>query len=448
MPYYRRAEFSPGRILILSFLFAIVSGTILLSLPAARTVPLRLIDIAFTAVSATCVTGLNVIPLSSFTFFGKCVILALIQIGGLGLMTLSLFLASLVLNLGVATRFMAGQLLEFEIWGKVKYFVALVVVLTFSAEALGTLLLYIKLPPIAGESRLFYAFFHSISAFCNAGISLSDNSLVHLKNYPFSLFTLSCLMFAGSIGFIVWYDIARLIKSWVGSIGKKKRVMPLTLHSKIAFYSSIVLIIGPGIMIFILEHAHLLAGLTPFEKVVNSFFTAISSRGVGFATLDFQKAHPATLLLCIPLMLIGASPGSTGSGIKTTTFVVFIAAIFSIVQNRASVEIWGRRIPINQIYKVLAIIALACFWIFTILFLLLLTDTHFSPIQLLFETVSAFGCSGISTGITSRLSLYGKLLLMLTMLIGRIGSLTLVIALRRQPEQHLYTYPEERIMIG
>lgn len=448
MPSYRLREFSPGRLLVLSFLFAIVSGTILLSLPQARLVPIRFIDLAFTAVSATCVTGLNVVPLSSFTFFGKCVILALIQIGGLGLMTLSLFLASLVLNLGVATRFIAGEILEFEIWGRVRYFVGLIVTLTFSAELIGTILLYFQLPAPVHESRIFYAFFHSISAFCNAGISLSDSSLIHLKEFHAALFTLSCLMFAGSIGFIVWYDIARFLRSWLKSFEQKRRIMPLTLHSKLAFYSSIALIAAPTLVIFVLERTHALASLSTKSAAWNSFFTAISSRGIGFATIDFQTAQPATLLLCIPLMLIGASPGSTGSGIKTTTFVVFIAAVFSIVKNRSSVEISGRRIPNNQIYKVMAIVALACTWIFSILFALLLTDASLGTMNLLFETVSAFGCSGISTGITPKISLYGKSLLMITMLAGRIGSLTLVLALRKRPEKHLYTYPEERIMIG
>ena len=204
----RLAHFSPGRLLIISFLFAIGMGTVLLSLPMAQEIPLSFIDTLFSATSAICVTGLKVVPMASFTLFGKCVILALFQIGGLGLMTLSFFFASFFLNLGMATRLMAGQILEFELWSKIKNFIALIIGITVVTELVGFGLLYIqfsKIHPV--EDAIFYSFFHSISAFCNAGISLFENSLIDYSTNPAILGIISGLILAGSIGFIVWYAL-------------------------------------------------------------------------------------------------------------------------------------------------------------------------------------------------------------------------------------------------
>ncbi len=439
-------SFSPGRILLGSFLFAMGIGTFLLSLPEARTVDMSFIDILFTTTSSLCVTGLKVVPIDNFTMFGKYVILALIQIGGLGLMTLSFFLASLFLNLGMTTQLLAGQILEFEVWSRIRTFLILIIGITFSCEFIGTIILYTQFKHIPTiDSPWFYAFFHSISAFCNAGISLFENSFINFQHNPIVLISIICLMTAGSIGFIVWYDFIRIIK---GHFKQDKNVIKFSLHTKLVIWASVILIVNGTIAIWFLEKGNLLLGLSLKQQVLNSLFTSISARGVGYLTVDINHALLPTLFLFLPLMFIGASPGSTGSGIKTTTFVIFIATVSAILRNRESVEIRGREIPNDQVYKVMAIVAIAIFWIFIITFLLLLSEPTLEFIQVFFETVSAFGCTGLSTGITSILSSIGKIILIITMLIGRIGSLTLVLALRKNTQKHLYQYPKERVMIG
>lgn len=445
----RLAHFSPGRLLIISFLFAIGMGTILLSLPMAQKVPLSFIDTLFSATSSICVTGLKSVPMSSFTQFGQCVILALLQIGGLGLMTLSFFFASLFLNLGMATRLMAGQILEFEFWSKIKNFIILIIGITVVTELIGFGLLYTQFSSLyPAEDAAFYSLFHSVSAFCNAGISLFENSLIDFNTNPAILTIISCLILAGSIGFIVWYDIARIIKTFFLSLRGTKRFAKISLHTKLVLLTTLGLTVFGAIVFFILESGNLLAPFSIYYKGANAVFMSLSSRSIGFATVDFSQATRATLFFLLPFMFIGASPGSTGSGIKTTTFVLFAATVRSIITRRKSVEFFGRTIPNDQVYKVMAILALATCWIFSATLALLIVQPDFSFMSCLFEIFSAFGTCGFSTGITSDLSIIGKGIIMLTMLTGRIGSLTLVLSLRRKPEKYLYTYPKERIMIG
>ncbi|MCK4265353.1 hypothetical protein KAW80_03275 [Candidatus Babeliales bacterium] len=445
----RIPTFSPGRILLGSFLFTISVGTFLLSLPEARTVTMSFWDVFFTATSAVCVAGLKLAPISNFTTFGKCVILALIQIGGLGLMTLSFFLVSLFLNLGMTTQLIAGEILEFKVWSRIKNFLILIIGVTFISEVIGTLLLHPKCQEFADlHNPWFIAFFTSVSAFCNAGITLFEDSLVNFQMSPLSLLTISGLMFSGSIGFIVWYDFAKMLRAYIESFKHPRPSPKFSLHTKLVIYSSVILILFASVVFWILERNNSLSHLDFGHQALNSFFTGISSRGIGFVSFAMEKLRLPTLLLFLPLMLIGASPGSTGSGIKTTTFVIFVATLVSILRNREAVEIRRRQIPNDQIYKVVAIIAIAAFWIFGITFILLITEESFTFFQIFFESVSAFGCCGLSTGITPGLSLTGKIILIITMLIGRIGSFTLVLALRKRKEKHLYQYPKERVMIG
>jgi len=445
----RLALFSPGRLLIISFLFAIAAGTALLSLPMAQKVPLSFIEVLFSATSSICVTGLKVVPMGSFTFFGQCIILALFQMGGLGLMTLSFFFASLFLNLGMATRLMAGQILEFELWSKIKNFILLIIGITVITEFIGFVLLYTQFSQtLPMEEALFYSFFHSISAFCNAGISLFENSLIDFSTNPFILGIISALVLAGSIGFIVWYDMARMIKTFILSLRGINRFSKPSLHTKLVILATIALTVGGGLAFFLLEYHNLLAPFSTTYKSVNALFMSLTARSIGFSTVDIAGATRATLFFLLPLMLIGASPGSTGSGIKTTTFVLFIATVRSIIRRRKSVEFFGRTIPTDQAYKVMAILALATCWIFFATLALLIVQPELSFMSCLFEIFSAFGTCGFSTGITGELSEIGKSIIMLTMLTGRVGSLTLVLSLRKKPEKYLYSYPEERIMIG
>ena len=449
MPPTKITNFSPGRILLASFIFVISVGAFLLSLPQARLVNISILDIFFTSASATCVTGLIVVPISYFSFFGKCIILSLIQIGGLGLITLSFFFISLFLNLGMATKLMAGQILDFHFWGKIKGFLILIIGITFSIELIGTICLYFPFrETLPADKAIFYAVFHSISAFCNAGICLYDNNMINFINYPFTLMTLSVLVFAGGIGFIVWYEIASYIRTLIRPLNKEKKIYAFSLHTKLVLSVSTALIIFGTIFIWCIEKYNIFQKTNLITSITNSIFMSSTIRCAGFFTFKIGEASLATILIFLILMFIGASPNSAGSGIKTTTFILFIATVISIAKGRDVIEISGRTIPIDQIYKGITIIALASTWIIGTTFMLLLTDQKFSFIQILFETISAFSTTGLSTGITPYMSFYGKILLIITMIVGRIGSLTLILALQKHKTTHLYRYPEERILIG
>lgn len=440
---------SPGRIFITSFILIISLGTILLSLSISKAQEINFIDILFTVTSTTCVTGLNTIPISSFSFFGKCVILAMIQIGGLGLITLSLFLASIFLNLGMASRLIAGEILEFQFIGKVNQFLGLIITITLVSEIIGTLLLYIQFYGTTHPDGAFFcALFHSISSFCNAGISNLEGGLQNPMIHTSSIFTISALMFAGGIGFIIWYDLLKLLKNFISNLKGSRCVLMLSLHTKITLFATILLTLGSGLAIWFIEHNKALRHFDLFHQIINSIFNGMSARGVGFSTISTYEFSMPTLFIFLILMFIGAAPGSTGSGIKTTTFILFIATVLSIIHNRESVEINERRIPEDQIHKVMAIVALGVFWISLSTFTILLLEEKFSFLNIVFETFSALGNCGLSLGITSQLSEWSKLILILTMLTGRIGALTLVIALRKKPNKLLFQYPEERVMIG
>lgn len=443
-------KISPGRILLLSFLFIITAGAFLLSLPISRVVDIPLIDIFFTATSSTCVTGLKMVPMSYFSFFGQCVILALVQIGGLGLMTLSLFLVSLVLNLSLVTKFVAGKILDFEFSGKIKTFLKLIIGFTFMVEAIGAFVLYIPFSKILPETdALFYAIFHSVSAFCNAGLSLFEPGIIYLNKSSFPLFIMAILVFLGGLGFIVWYEFGKniviFIKNWWNEDPKK---ITISLHTRIVLVSSAILIFLGTVMFFILERTNCLRGLGIWDQIFNSFFISVVSRTAGFEIVEMSKLGMPILLILLILMFIGASPSSTGGGVKVTTFAIFITTVIATIKNKDTVEIFGRSIAAEQIFKTTVIIALSLGWIAITTFILLLTDPEFGFMDVLFESVAAFSTTGFSTGITPYISIPGKIVLVLSMIMGRAGALTLVLALRKKQVHALYKYPEERVLLG
>ena len=441
---------SPGRILLLSFLFVITAGAFLLSLPISRLVDIPLIDILFTSTSATCVTGLKIVPMSYFTFFGQTVILCLIQIGGLGLMTLSLFLVSLILNLSLITKLVAGRILDFEFSGKIKTFLKLIIGFTFVAEAIGAGLLYLDFRNIYPTGKaIFYSIFHSVSSFCNAGATLFEPGISEIAQNSFPLFTMAVLIFLGGIGFVVWFEVGNnlitVIKNWWKEEPKK---ITTSLHTKVVLISTAILISSGTILFFLLERTNTLNGFSWWHQVANSFFLSVSTRTAGFDTINFSQLGLPILLIFIILMFIGASSSSTGGGVKVTTFTLFVATIIAIVRNKETVELYGRSIPAEQIFKTTVIIALSLGWVGLTTFILLIIEPQFSFIQILFESVSAFSTTGFSTGITPFLSKFGKSILMFSMLLGRVGALTLVLALRKKEEKQLYKFPEERVLLG
>lgn len=440
------ARLSPGRMVFLSLFVAIIIGTLLLALPWSRTQPIAFIDLLFTATSATCVTGLFTIPMESFTPFGHAIVLLLIQIGGLGLITMSLFLMSLFMDLGLATQLMAGQLFEIDTWKNIRKILLFIIALTLITELLGTLSLFIlligKLPV---GSALFTALFHSVSSFCNAGIIIHPEVINPLLTTGIGMTITGLLILVGGLGFLAWTEIFRAIRARIAH----KRIH-LSLYTKVILYGTAALITTTTIVFWILEHENLLSSLNTPAAICTSLFYAISMRSTGFLPFGAMYLHIATFFLIMIISFIGSSPGSTGSGIKITTFALFLATIKAAISGRSSVEIKERRIPTDLVYKAIAIISLSAGWIVLTTFCLLITESHWSIGELLFETMSAFNTVGIEIGITATLSEIGKTFIILSMIVGRIGSFTLLIALKikKKGETAEFSYPEERIMLG
>jgi trk/ktr system potassium uptake protein len=413
---------SPARIILFSFFILILCGTLLLALPIAHITPMSFIDLFFTATSATCVTGLFTIPLSNFTYFGKTVILGLIQIGSLGLATMSLFIISLFIDLGLGTRFMAGQLFELDSWKNIKRILIFTFVSTFTIEIFGAFSFFsIFHTQYSLGNAIFYSLFHAISSFCNAGISffhfLTEQNLgMYKTNYLF-LGTTTILTFFGGLGFITWHEIMMRIRAYFFSLK---------------------------------PYRFSLKNLTIGQSIANTIFHAISFKSCGFILASLTDFQPATLFLILLIGLIGSSPGSTGSGIKITTFALFLSVIKSAINGRTSAELFERELPLDQIYKAIAVISLSIGWILFTTFCLLIIEKNWSFLDVFFETVSAFSNVGFSLKGTQNLSTLGKLFIIATMFIGRIGSLTFILGLKLKIKKDTteFSYPEERVMLG
>lgn len=436
---------APGRTILISLLCAIVLGALLLALPIAHYDYIPFIDLLFTATSATCVTGLLTIPFNAFTPFGHFILLCLIQIGGLGLITMTIFVISIFMQVGYGTQILAGQLLELESWKNIKSLLFFIIKVTAIVECLGALATYACIGSYGTVKKtLFVSFFHAVSSFCNAGFTLFTPGIAAFQSNLPMLFTTMLLMFSGGIGFIVILELLNYIRSY---FFQRKRAH-LSLSTKIVLSITTFLWITATLIYWTLERDNVFTMLSPITAAINAAFMGVSTKSTGFLTMQPNQLHVATLFFMLLLSFIGSSPGSTGSGIKTTTFAIFLATIAAAISTRTSVEIKGRRIARDQVYKALAIISLASMWIIIMTFFMLITERGLEFFEVFFEVVSAFATLGISTGITPYLTTFGKCFIMLTMIIGRIGPLTVVIALRRRKELHEYEYPEERVMLG
>lgn len=434
----------PAQVLAVGYLVVILVGTILLHLPIATTNPgsLPWLDCLFTATSATAVTGLIVVNTSSaFTSFGQVVIMLLIQFGGLGLMTMSTLLALVIgRRIGLQERVvMQKELGQFQLSGLVKV-VKRVLLITAIIEGLGVVILFLRWQPLLGAKKaLYYAVFHSVSAFCNAGFDLFGNSMQNFNQDFITLFTISSLLILGGLGFGVVTDLFHLPKN--------KR---LTFHSRMVLRVSLILLVLGWAFVFFTEYSNpeTLGELSFGGKVLSAYFTSATTRTAGFESLPTGSLRTPTLFFAIVLMFIGASPASTGGGIKTTTFGVVVVTVFSIIRGKGETEVFQRRVAKETIIDALCIITLAMMLVFldTIVLSFLETDKEF--LDLFFETVSAFGTVGLSTGITPDLSTISKIMLILTMYAGRVGPMTVLVALSKKRKTQNFRYPEEKILVG
>jgi trk system potassium uptake protein TrkH len=444
--HLRKLLSSPGRTILFSMIITITLGTLLLSSDWAQAEPISLLDCLFTATSATCVTGLLTVPLDFFTTEGHAVILCLIQIGGLGLITLTMFLLSLFINLGLATNLMTGEALEIDSSKQPKYVVFFIIGFTAIIELIGFISIFFALRahyPL--PKAIFVSLFQAISAFCNSGFTLipfTENSLSTAAHTAL----LSCtgiLVLIGGVGFIVWEEFVQYVRS--RSLHKH---FHFSLHTKLVLVTTSFLVALTSIVIFLLEYLHDFLMQPSLSAPFAALFNGICLRSAGFTTIEFSTLHLATLFLIMLVSFIGSSPGSTGSGIKTTTFAVFIGAIRATLSRRTWVEIMGRTIPNDQVFKAMAIFSLSLCWIAVIIFCLLITEQGWRFIDITFEAFSAFTNLGITTRMTPHLSTHGKLLISLSMLVGRIGSLTLLLAFKKHQTKVGFHYPEERVVMG
>ena len=433
--------FSPGTFLLTAISGVITTGAILLALPISRTTSVAAIDLLFTAASATCGCGLMTIPAASFTRIGQVVILLLIQTGGIMVVGVSLMLLSFFLKPGFASHLMASQLMEFESWGNLRRLLIQLCAAVFAIELIGALAIMRFLPEGA---TFFDAIFQSISTFCSAGISTFDDTVTLLQNNPILLMINSLLMLIACIGFIPWVEIIEWIIARVHGLRYQ-----FSLHSRIVLYGTATLLIATSITFWVLEREHVLADLHGSTVGLVCFFQALTTKSNGFSAVPAGILQLPTLFMMMLITFIGSAPGSTGTGVKITTFVLFIAAVKASLLGKTTVDIRERQIPLDQIFRAIGIIAISISWIMLTAFCLLILEPAVRFLPVLFETVSAMCNLGITTGITPHISSTSKLLLVSNMLIGKIGSLTLILAMRkREKKKAKFSYPEERVMLG
>jgi trk system potassium uptake protein TrkH len=434
----------PALLVLVSFVVLISLGTLLLTFPAAspHPQPLQPIDALFTATSAACVTGLIVVDTpNDLSFFGQFVVLLLIQIGGLNIMVLSTF-AALVLGRGLGLRGeqALGAMLELPSAAAAYRLIGFIVVTTLALEGVGASILGVAefergAPPLIAAWR---GVFHAVSAFCNAGFALYSDSMVGYQENPLVLMVVAGLITLGGFGFAV------LAFAWLRV--KSSMHIGLATQVRIVLLASAALTVFGCVGVAVAEWHHSLHGLGPADKIVNALFQSVTCRTAGFNSVAFDNLQPATLMLFMVLMFIGASPGGTGGGIKTTTMVVLLSTIPVIASGRQRVVLLGRTISFETVFRctVVAVVAVSVV-VCGATALLVLQDQSF--VSLVFETVSAFGTVGLSLGATSALENPGKLVVILIMLIGRIGPLSLALLVGRK-RQAAVGHPEARIMVG
>jgi potassium uptake TrkH family protein len=449
-------KLKPATTFIYSFLLLLLVGTGLLMLPEMTTKgSIPFIDALFTAVSAACVTGLAVVDTQTyFTFKGHLVIMLLIQLGGIGILTFATFFALfLKKGVGISHQAMIRDFMSEDSLFNAKGMLQQIVIFTLLIECIGAFLIYLSWDvntPFyddAGE-MIFQSVFHSISAFCNAGFSLMSGGLNedYLQNAYILHIVVGMLIIFGSLGFPALRDIfginnirARLATPW-----KKWK-----LSTRIAVWATFALVLfGMGAFYLLESNTEILAGKTGFQQLVISFFQSVTTRTAGFNTVDIGALTTPTAILIIFLMFIGASSGSTGGGIKTSTFVLILLSVITTIRGKKSLELGGRSISFDLLNKAYTIFIFSATYILVGTFFLAYFEPKMSVLDLVFEQVSAFCTVGLTRGITPDLSTPSKLILISSMYIGRVGTLTLAFALASRVDSTNYRYPKAHILVG
>ena len=444
---------STTQVILLSFLVTILIGSVLLALPVSSQsgVPVPYIDALFTATTSTCVTGLvTVTTFSSWSVFGQAVILLLIQVGGLGIITImSGFMIMFNKKMGIGDKLLIQDAFNLNTMSGLAEFVKKILFGTLIIECAGALLYLPVFVPQFGARGIWISVFNSVSAFCNAGIDIiGSNSLCDYATNPLVNLVTSLLIILGGIGYIVWWDVLRVIKS---RNSKNRHIFKhLTLNSKIAIAASLSLIFGGGILFFIFEFNNPLTigDLSLFDKIQVSLFQSVTTRTAGFASVPQENLTGASAIVSLILMFIGGSPVGTAGGVKTVTAVVLFCSAFSTIRNKNTASVFQRTVSTGSIRKAVAVVAM----FFVILLsssVLLASVTDAAVIDILYETMSATATVGLSRNLTASLGLFGKIIITVTMYFGRVGPISLAVALGSGNEtQNIVSNPIEDIIIG
>jgi trk system potassium uptake protein len=437
---------TPVRILAIGFAVVIFAGAVLLSLPISSIdgASTSFIDSLFTSTSAVCVTGLAVLDTGThWNYFGKTIILLLIEIGGLGFMSFATLIA-LILGKKITLRerlVMQEAMNSFNLQGLVKM-VRYILTFTFSIQLIGALILSTQFVPIYGLGKgIYFGIFHSVSAFCNAGFDLVGNfrSLTTFAENPVIILTIAALIIIGGLGFAVWSDIYSY-----------REIKKLSLHSKLVIVTTtLLLIIGWVLMIlFEINNPTTLGPMSFKGKLINSLFASVTPRTAGFNSISTSDMTTPGRLLTIILMFIGGSSGSTAGGIKTTTFSIIILTVIAIIKGKEDTEVFEKRITNDIVRRAFVITALASILVISVSMLLSITEPGASFEYIFYEATSAFGTVGLTLGLTTKLSLMGKIILSFTMYCGRLGPLTLALALAKIKNNSKIRYPEDKVLVG
>lgn len=444
--FVRNLNLTSSRIIFLGFAVPLIVGAILLNLPFSSSTgeSVGWLNALFTSTSAICVTGLVVVDTGSdFSHFGQMVILFLIQLGGLGFMTYGVLIAVIMgRKIGFKERMLIQQSANAVTPQGVVRLSLNIFLISIIVETVGAVILALRWAGEMGPARaIYYGVFHSISAFNNAGFALWPDSLSRFVGDPLINIVISLLFIIGGIGFIVILDLYR-----------KRRWRDLSLHTKIVLITSGFLCLAGFLIVFMIElfNSRTFGTLSWKDKIWAGYFQGVVTRTAGFNSIDIGAMLPASQFFMIFLMFIGASSGSTGGGIKTTTFTVLLLSIIATVKGSTDVQFWKKRIPQEIVFRALAVMTISMGVVLTATFLLTITEypEHNDFLALLFEATSAFGTVGMSMNLTAGLSDAGKCIIIITMFIGRLGPLTLAFALAQKSVKQKYRYPEDKLLIG
>ena len=443
-----RLKLQPGQVVLFSFAGWILLGALVLMLPVSA-LPgrsLAFIDALFMSTSATCVTGLATISLvDDLSVFGQMALLVLLQVGGLGIMTLSSSLAVIMgKNLQMREQVIMQDVLDTSSSEELLDLVVNVIRYTFAIEFIGAIILTIGFYQEGFEigQSIYYGFYHAISAFCNAGFALWNNNLEDFKFIPIIHFTIAFLIIFGGIGFSVMKDITEMFKL-------KRSYKSLSVHTKIVLTTNTLLLMIGTTYFFFGEFLHAFQDYSLWEKFQVAFFQSTTARTAGFQTINMLAMQPHCIYMMILLMFIGASPGSTGGGVKTTTFAILLQSVTATLKGKQDVEFFERTIPAATVVKAIAIFIICLIVVSTGVLVMVRVEPDKSFLSLLFEVVSGFGTVGLSMGITPFLTSIGKLCIISMMYLGRVGPLTLVLAVgSRVVLPTNIEYPEGKVLIG